>query len=195
LNPAPPGGVIIRNDLCFEGEERFIRFGEPLDRLLASWLAGDAAFPVTEAFPFKVPAPSAPPFLVADMLETYACDRDASRAAAPVEDAGDWALFLGSRPVPSGDCRRARLEWRWRLGEHGITVKADAPEKAAAENGKAAACGDALYRARRIAALLEGAAHSPGTEAANLYRELYGILGKKAAGAWRILRRGGLALK
>ncbi|MDR2785496.1 MAG: radical SAM protein [Treponema sp.] len=186
--PRPVGdGVITRNDLAFEGEERFRRFTEPLDRLLAAWLAGDTGFPVTEAFPFKVPAHLTPPDLVLNMLDEYARDRDASRAAAPEEGGEGRMLFLGSRPVLSGNCRKARLEWHWRLENHGITVRADAPEETAVEGG------DALYRARRVAALLVGAARSPGTAAADMYRGLCGILGRKAAGAWRTLRKGGLA--
>ncbi|MDR0451938.1 MAG: radical SAM protein [Treponema sp.] len=198
-DPALPGGV-TRNDLGFQGEERFAKFGDPLDRLLAFWLAGDAAFPVAEAFPFKVPAPSVPPLLVADMLEVYARDRDASRAAVPGENAGQ-ALFLGSRPMLSGNRGKARLEWSWRLERHGITVRAGAAEKAAAEgrpgaeNRGTSGCRDALGMAGRVAALLEEAAGGPGTEAAELYCGLLEILGKDAAGAWRALRNGGLALK
>jgi hypothetical protein len=75
--PSPPGGgVITRNDLGFEGEERFGRFTKPLDRLLASWLAGDTGFPVAEAFPFDVPAPLTPPDLAPDRLDGYARNRD-----------------------------------------------------------------------------------------------------------------------
>jgi hypothetical protein len=188
--PLPPpvnDGVITRNDLGFEGEERFRRFTEPLDRLLASWLAGDTGFPVTEAFPFKVPAPLTPPDLVLNMLDEYARDRDASRVAAPQEGDEGRVLFLGSRPVVSGNCQKARLEWRWRLEDHGITVKAATPEENAVESG------NALDRARRAAALLEGTAHSPGTTAAELYRGLCEILGKNAAGTWCALRNGGLA--
>jgi hypothetical protein len=96
-------------------------------------------------------------------------------------------LFLGSRPAVSGNHRKARLAWRWRLEDHGITVKADTPGESAAKSG------DALGRARSLAALLEGTMRSPGTAAAELYRGLRGILGEKAAGAWRTLRDGGLA--
>jgi hypothetical protein len=134
------------------------------------------------------------------MLESYARDRDASRAAGPGETAGQ-ALFLGSRPMLSGNRGRARLEWSWRLEGHGITVRADAPEKAAAEgrpgaeNRETSGCRDALGMAGRVAALLEEAAGGSGAGAAELYRGLLGILGKDAAGAWGALRNGGLALK
>ncbi|MDR0708942.1 MAG: radical SAM protein, partial [Spirochaetaceae bacterium] len=186
--PSRPGdGVITRNDLGFEGEERFRRFAEPLDRLLASWLAGDTGFPVTEAFSFDIPAPLPPPDLAPDILDGYARDRDASRAAPPEEGDEGRMLFLGSGPAVSGNHRKARLEWRWRLENHRITVETSAPGKTTVESG------DALGRARRLAALLEGAAHSPGTTAAELYRGLRGILGGKAAEAWCALRNGGLA--
>ena len=184
--PSPANEGVVRNDLGFKGEERFYRFTEPLDRLLASWLAGDTGFPVTEAFPFKVPAPLTPPDLVPNMLDGYARDRDDSRAAPPEEDDEGRVLFLGSRPVISGNRRKARLEWRWRFEDHGIAVKT-APEGSAGESG------DALCRARRVAALLEGTTRGPGITTADLYRGLRGPLGRGTAGAWYALRNGGLA--
>jgi hypothetical protein len=125
------------------------------------------------------------------MLDGYARDRDASRAAPPEEGGGERMLFLGSKPMVSGNSREARLEWRWRLEAHGAAVKAEAPPNAPA-GGEAAVRGDALLRARQTAALLEEAGAS-GAGAAALYRKLGEVLGKEAAGIWRLLRKGGLA--
>jgi radical SAM superfamily enzyme YgiQ (UPF0313 family) len=139
--------IFAYNDLCFEGEEKFDRFTEPLDRLLASWMAGDVRGPdsLEEAFPFKVPEPSVPPGLVEGLVDEYARNRDKSRAAKPRRlrapaspltlpenpektgtgiNAGQIGtprvLFLGSRPLVSNNPERTVLFWRWRLEDHKI---------------------------------------------------------------------------
>ncbi|MDR3276811.1 MAG: radical SAM protein, partial [Treponema sp.] len=178
-NTANSTRVFARNDLSFEGEDRYGKYGEGLDRLLAAWMAGETGTPVMAAFPFKVPRPSAPPFLVERLLDGYARDRDAAREAPP--DASGRLVFLGSHPMLEGNESLARLSWRWRLEERRLKIRG-------------------RDRARRIAALLEAAARGTvaggeKTPAGDLYRELGQILGKDAAEkAWRSLRRGGLAV-
>jgi hypothetical protein len=173
------GGGFALNDLSFEGEEKFDKYSEPLDRLLALWMAGKAESPVEKAFPFKVKPPSVPPDLVSRLIEEYAGDRDKDRAALPVRppDGSRGAgsvVFLGSRPVADG----GGLFWRWRLEDRRLRFNTGAEaEKTAGP---------------RIASLLEEASRGMGTAA--FYRALEGILGAAGAEkAWRALRRGGLA--
>ncbi|MDR2029342.1 MAG: radical SAM protein, partial [Treponema sp.] len=131
--PGRPAPLFAFNDIGFEGEALFDRFTEPLDRLLASWMAGDTGTPVTEAFPFKVPAPSVAPHLVAALLDAYARNRDMSRKTPP-EKAGpeprgpekSRVLFLGSRPMITATARGPALFWRWRLEDHRLRILAAA---------------------------------------------------------------------
>ncbi|MDR0721047.1 MAG: radical SAM protein [Treponema sp.] len=107
------------NDLSFDGESRFDKYGEGLDRLLASWMAGDTKTPVAEAFSFKVKKPSVHPETVLGLLDEYARKRDAGRAAIPGAEKNKkrYALFLGSRPVLQNEKGAYCLFWRWRLGD------------------------------------------------------------------------------
>ncbi|MDR2101510.1 MAG: radical SAM protein [Treponema sp.] len=161
------------NDLSFEGEGAFDRFTEPLDRLLAAWMAGETGEPVAAAFPFKVPPPSLAPDSIGELLDAYARDRDRGRAALPPGE-GDRVLFLGSKPMVRERAGSAVLFWRWRLADHRL--------KAPAGRGQA------------LAALLEGISGHSGGGAAAFYRELEKLLGQDAAAAWKILRNGGLVV-
>jgi hypothetical protein len=157
------------NDLDFPGEEKFDKYTEGLDRLLACWMAGETDVPVVQGFPFKVCKPQVSPALVMNLLDTYARDRDKGRAALP--ESGDQVLFLGSRPVEVGD---ASLYWRYRLEDCRLKT------------------GDAK-KAAKIKALLEEAI-SP-VAAAAFYDEMAAVFGKdRAKSAWKTLRKSGLAL-
>ncbi|MDR2404567.1 MAG: radical SAM protein [Spirochaetaceae bacterium] len=188
-----PGELFGYNDLRFAGEDGFDRFGEPLDRLLASWMEKSKAglrSPVEQAFPFAVPAPTVSPRTVPMLLDAYARDRDRDRAAVPEQGmdegrkpggkGGEGAapgrlLFLGSEPLIKTREGRAYLWWRWRLGEHRLRI------------GRP---GDA---AERTVSLLSGISRQPGMTEGTFFTELTNILGREnAPEAWRILRNGGL---
>jgi hypothetical protein len=202
-------GEFASNDIRFEGETRFNRFTEPLDRLLASWMAGDTGTPVTGAFPFKVPSPSVPPYLVAGLLDEYARSRDKNRKLPPEKpppgkipplralpekaEPGppgpekSRLLFLGSRPMITSTAGGTALFWRWRQEDHRlrIWVEADTGEKTAPEGAE--------KKAQNLAALLEKVSHPSETDAAGFYRRLEKLLGSGGAKrAWPVLRRGGL---
>jgi radical SAM superfamily enzyme YgiQ (UPF0313 family) len=115
--PRPGGGlpgekIFALNDLSFAGEERFDRYTAPLDRLLASWMSGGTSKPVTDAFPFAVPAPRVKPGMITGLLDSYARRRDYDRsfrkpagdspAAGAAFPKSSTVIFLGSRPVCRG---------------------------------------------------------------------------------------------
>jgi hypothetical protein len=178
---APPGAaksghkgeIFARNDLAFEGEVSFDKFTGPLDRLLAAWMAGDTGEPVATAFPFKIPSPSIGPYIIEEILDRYARDRDAGRAALPLED-GNRVLFLGSKPMIKEGPGFTLLFWRWRLADHRLRIPAGQGET--------------------LAALLEGISRHPGRGAAALYRDMENLLNGDTATAWKTLREGGLVL-
>ncbi|GHV78704.1 radical SAM protein [Spirochaetia bacterium] len=184
---AGDGLTFALNDLSFDGEEGFDKFTEGLDRLLASWMAGDTAVPIEQGFPFAVPKPGVAADLIPGLLDAYARTRDRKRAAIPepgtdTSTAGkaDRVLFLGSKPMvqPPGAPNSAHgtsLFWRWRLEDRRLRL---APEKAAA-----------------VQALLKETANGDGLPAADFYRKLARLLGDTAVKkAWKILREGGLAV-
>jgi hypothetical protein len=179
--------IFALNDLSFAGEEKFARYTEPLDRLLASWMTGAAdaaAMVVTAAFPFKVKEPSVSADLVADILDTYARDRDESRGMVPAQGepakpgTTDRVLFLGSRPLISGAGNGAVLRWRWRLMDHTLKIK-DEPDT----------------KSKKLMALLEKISHHNNSTAAGFHKELTLILGTgNVKKAWSTLREGGLVV-
>ncbi|GHV91088.1 radical SAM protein [Spirochaetia bacterium] len=190
-NNAKP--IFALNDLSFEGEEKFNKYTEPLDRLLASWLAQDLAesgaiAPVTAAFPFRVKEPSVSADTVAELLDSYARDRDEDRGTPPAQhganfplrgevgkpETADRVLFLGSRPRISGAGENAELSWRWRLGEHRLRAGSGA---------------------KKIAVLLCENSTRNSITAAEFYNNLKDCLGEgETQKAWQTLREGGLAI-
>jgi hypothetical protein len=176
----PSAGQFASNDIGFEGEARFDRFTRPLDRLLASWTAGDTGAPVSGAFPFKVPSPSVPPHFVASLLDEYARNRDKGRKVPP--DKGR-ILFLGSRPVITAAAGGTALFWRWHLEDHHLRLRGGADDgETRVQEG-----------AKKLAALLEKVSRPSGTDAAGFYRRLEKALGPGGAKrAWPVLRQGGL---
>jgi radical SAM superfamily enzyme YgiQ (UPF0313 family) len=183
--------IFALNDLSFEGEEDFDCFTEPLDRLLAAWMAGDTGEPVAAAFPFKVPAPSIPPNIIEELLDAYARDRDKRRRTLPPGESRDRVLFLGSKPLVTARAGTVLLFWRWRLADHRLRLP---PEKDQTGD-KTRRDGGMSSRGKALAELLEKSSRSSGMEAAPFYRELEGLLGADAAAAaWKTLRNGGLVL-
>ncbi|MDR2103834.1 MAG: radical SAM protein [Treponema sp.] len=182
--PAPGRKTFAVNDLSFEGEEAFDQFTEPLDRLLAAWMGGSTGEPVAGAFPFKTPPPSVEPHGIEKLLDAYARDRDARRAALPLED-GSRALFLGSRPLVKKNPDATVLSWRWRLADHRLKIPVRRNDGLPHSEDP---------REEALATLLEEASRHSGSGAAAFYRNLEELLGRNAAAAWKTLRKGGLVL-
>ena len=154
IGGAMDSGIFALNDLSFEGEEKFDKYGEGLDLLLKAWMAGDTETPVEEAFSFKVKAPSVSPELVAKLIDKYASARDGGK------EAGKRLVFLGSIPVPRQKGKNSFLYWRWRLSD--FELKTEGKEEA-----------------EKLAALLITA--SRGFDAAEFYISLEEISGKDNA--------------
>jgi hypothetical protein len=168
------------NDLSFEGEKRFNKYREPLDKLLAAWMAGhglESDVSVAAVFPFKVKPPTVAPDLVQGMLDEYAREKIKEQKRVPqLEDKNTALVFLGSRPMIQAQGKN--LWWRWRLEDHIMKTPS-------------------LGEAKKIAQLLGKA--SPGNmeniEAFSFYQELEQIQGEgEAIKTWRVLRKGGLCL-
>jgi len=165
--------IFALNDLSFEGEERFDKYGEGLETLLGAWMAGVTETPVSSAFSFKVKAPSVPPDLVSALLDKYARSRDRVRATVPMaEPESGRVLFLGTLPRHDGHS----LFWRWRLAERKLITTGEA-------------------EAEKLAALLEAASKGNVVDAKEFYASLWQISDEdRAKRIWKRLRESGLAV-
>ncbi|MCL2374126.1 MAG: radical SAM protein, partial [Treponema sp.] len=169
------GGIFALNDLSFAGEEKFDRYAEPLERLLAAWMRGETETPVTEAFPFKVKCPSVSPNLAESYLSKYMDDRDSEKKNT-AGITGKNALFLGSIPRVSRAGKNIFLRWRWRLEAREFGTRS-------------------IEEAEKLSALLETASARRGLPAGEFYLSLENIAGNDRANTiWTALRENGLAL-
>jgi len=168
------GKTFALNDLSFEGEERFDKYGEGLEKLLGAWMAGVTEMPVSSAFTFKVKAPSVPPDLVSALLDKYARARDKARAAKPEKGK---VLFLGTIPWQGqSPGKSASLFWRYRLDDRKLITANEA-------------------EAEKIAALLEAASKGKSIEAMEFFSSLEEIAGSiEAEKIWKKLRKSGLTV-
>jgi len=163
------GETFALNDLYFEGEEKFDKYSEGLETLLAVWMSGETEAPVRSAFPFKVHTPSVSPDLVYALLEKYASARDRARS---VKQESGKVLFLGTIPQYEG----RSLFWRWRLADRNLIAAG-------------------VAEAEKTAALLEAASKGKGVGAKEFYASLEQISGEDGAKKiWKRLREGGLAM-
>jgi radical SAM superfamily enzyme YgiQ (UPF0313 family) len=140
-----PADFFADNDLRFKGEDRYDRYTQSLDLLLAEWMQGNTERPVQKAFPFAMPAPSIPRDRVQDLLETYVSQKEAASlppaapqtpgtkepslapqgtptilAKASAREAR--ALFLGPRPWAGKKRTLHFLAWRWNFSEWVINI-------------------------------------------------------------------------
>jgi hypothetical protein len=177
------------NDLSFEGEDKFDKYSEPLDRLLSLWMVHgtnppDTQSPVTAAFPFKVKKPSVSPDLVQNLLDEYAADRDKKREVLPEKNVKEAekarVIFLGSRPML--DAEKNVLRWRWKLEDHELELLR-----------KSGSLTDSQNAGTSLVKLLEAASCGEGIESWEFYKQLESVSGLDAAKTWRHLRQSGLA--
>ncbi|AEF86523.1 radical SAM domain protein [Treponema primitia ZAS-2] len=198
--------IFALNDLSFEGEENFDKFTEPLDRLLSSWMAGDAKEPPEFAFPpLRVPKPEVSPDTVEKLLDEYARSRDRDRAAVPGSpgtgqcgagdrhtavpaDRAEQTLFLGSRPLIQAGKKNSPGNYPTKVGVANSTLRWRwrlEDRRLQTGTGKQAAA---------VQTLLEETARGEGLAVEDFYRRLEKILGTATEKAWKILRSSGLVV-
>lgn len=133
-----PEDFFADNDLRFAGENRYDRYTEPLDRLLAEWMAGDTDRPVQEAFPFTMPDPTITRNRVQLLLDSYVSDKEKTMVPPggtqnQAESQGKTlqqstrAIFLGTRPWIQHRGAQWNLTWRWNFIDW--TIKISRPER------------------------------------------------------------------
>ena len=96
--PEKAESIFANNNLHFKGENKYDKFGAPLETALDSWMHGEKLeMKVTKWFSFEVPPPTVPKDFIEKCIEKYEAESDASfRNFAQNLDGLFW---LGSDPV------------------------------------------------------------------------------------------------
>ena len=107
VSGADSSSAFARNNLHFKGEEKFNKFGLPLDTALNAWMHGDRlAQPVQKYFDFQVPAPTVSKNYINKLIEEYE-QKNKIHASTLSEKTAQNLWWLGGRPV------LCNSEYRW----------------------------------------------------------------------------------
>ena len=107
VSGADSSSAFARNNLHFKGEEKYNKFGSPLDTALNSWMHGDRlAQPVQKYFDFQVPAPTVSKNYINKLIEEYE-QKNKTHASTLSEKTAQNLWWLGGNPVKAGK------EYRW----------------------------------------------------------------------------------
>ena len=99
--------AFARNNLHFKGEEKFNKFGAPLELALNSWMHGERLDQhVQKWFDFQVPKPSVSRDFINNLVEEYE-QKNHARAATLNETTVKNLWWLGGNPILCGN------EYRW----------------------------------------------------------------------------------
>ena len=108
--------AFARNNLHFKGEEKFNKFGAPLETALNCWMHGDRLDQhVQKWFDFQVPKPTVNRTFINDLIEEYE-EKNRQRAATLNEKTAVNIWWLGGTPVLcalSGNSNGNQKEYRW----------------------------------------------------------------------------------
>lgn len=108
--------AFARNNLHFKGEEKFNKFGAPLETALNCWMHGNRLDQhVHKWFDFQVPKPTVNRTFINDLIEEYE-EKNRQRAAALNEKTVENLWWLGGTPVLcglSGNSNENQKEYRW----------------------------------------------------------------------------------
>ncbi len=108
VSGADISSAFARNNLHFKGEEKFNKFGLPLDTALNSWMHGERLEQkIQKWFDFPVPSPTVPRDFIEKKIEEYE-EKNQARANSLNEKNAENLWWLGGNPVCSG-----KSEFRW----------------------------------------------------------------------------------
>ncbi len=121
------------NDLSFEGEEEFERYGAGLEAALDSWMErSELDRPVRSWFDFRVPRPQ----VTEDHVAKLAAGAE-RQARAPAAGRGRSAVWLGGRMIRKSSAGgRAQLTWAYRNKLQLVELEPDRADALAAALGR-----------------------------------------------------------
>ena len=119
--------AFARNNLHFKGEEKFNKFGAPLDTALNAWMHGDRLEQkIQKWFDFPVPQPTVPRNFIETQIEEYE-RKNQARAATLNEKTAQNLWWLGGTPVlcasESGNANQKVYRWLYLMEEQTASVK------------------------------------------------------------------------
>ena len=113
LSREEASSAFARNNLHFKGEEKFNRFGGPLETALNCWMHGDRLDQhVQKWFDFQVPKPAVSRDFINTQIEEYE-KKNRQRAATLNEKTSANLWWLGGIPVLCGAANGKQKEYRW----------------------------------------------------------------------------------
>ena len=114
--------AFARNNLHFKGEEKFNKFGAPLEAALNSWMHGNRLEQkIQKWFDFSVPQPSVPHNFIETKIEEYEIKNREHAANLTVETAKNlW--WLGGIPVLCGEGKQKEYRWLYLMEEQSVSA-------------------------------------------------------------------------
>lgn len=105
--------AFARNNLHFKGEEKFNKFGTPLDTALNCWMHGDRLEQkIQKWFDYPVPQPTVSRNFIETKIEEYE-RKNQARAASINEKTAANLWWLGGNPVLCSSTNGNQKEYRW----------------------------------------------------------------------------------
>ncbi len=112
--------AFARNNLHFKGEEKFNRFGAPLELALNSWMHGDRLDQhVTKWFDFQVPKPGVSRDFINTQIQKYE-QKNHERTNLINDKTLQNLWWLGGTPVP---CGKTEYRWLYLMEEQTVSVE------------------------------------------------------------------------
>lgn len=109
--------MFAQNNLHFEKESSYDKYGQPLEIALNAWMHGEGLqTKVQKWFDFPVPVPSIPRNYIEQLIEKY---EQNNNKPLPLPERAEGLYWLGSKPVISGNS----LAWIYLLEENSVIVK------------------------------------------------------------------------
>ena len=114
VSGADSSSAFARNNLHFKGEEKFNKFGSPLDTALNAWMHGDRLEQkVQKWFDFQVPTPNVSRDFIEGLINQYEQKSSAKLTKETFEksDEGKGIFWLGGKPLVCGQGKSSELRW------------------------------------------------------------------------------------
>lgn len=114
------GNIFANNNLHFEGENKYDKFGLALDSAVNSWMHGDKLqMKVQKWFDFQVPAPTIPHDYVEKLIEKYEkkCNQYYQKCPVNENQTGEQLYWLGGKVLMFG----SSITWIYLQEEFVIT--------------------------------------------------------------------------
>lgn len=112
--------AFARNNLHFKGEEKFNKFGVPLDVAVNSWMHGDRLDQhVTKWFDFQVPKPTVKRDFINELIEEYE-QKNRERTSQINEKSVQNLWWLGGTPVLCNNSGQKEYRWLYLMEEQSM---------------------------------------------------------------------------